>query len=191
MKKLNKFYILLAFEFVLILLASRMWVDTFLTILIGVWGILTLICIKIGNVDSLSKKEQLIWKLIIVLYRIFETFMKFMIVNEIIPGSWNVINRIEHFIFSVILPLALLPIIKQTIKKLHFFELIIFIVGIVLVFGTLNELWEYFLRVRMGLTSASYFSVYYWDTIFDMGVNLVGGIVSICLLYYIKEHIIL
>ena len=75
---------------------------------------------------------------------------------------------------------------KLTIKKLNSIESFIFIVGLVISIGIFNEFFEYVLRLHYHLTDSFHFSIYYWDTIYDMFMNLLGAIIGFFIIKKLK-----
>jgi len=59
---------------------------------------------------------------------------------------------------------------------------LIFIIGLICILGNLNEFLEYFIRVSFRLTDEKRFAAYYWDTIYDMMINIMGGFVGFLVL---------
>jgi len=139
-----------------------------------------------GKYDILNRKEKRSWIFTAYFYPLIEALLKIFIIKSIIPYSWNFINRTEHLIFSIVITLLLYPLMKLTIKKLNSIESFIFIVGLVISIGIFNEFFEYVLRLHYHLTDSFHFSIYYWDTIYDMFMNLLGAIIGFFIIKKLK-----
>ena len=100
-----------------------------------------------------------------------------MIQKNIIPYSWFWLNRLEHFCSAIGVSIILLPIYVNIWHSLKWWQNLIFVLGLVCLIGNLNEFCEFFLRCFQPINDSK-FALYYSDTIYDMGVNLIGGFVG-------------
>jgi len=99
-------------------------------------------------------------------------------VNHIIPDSWILVNRLEHFCWAIALTLLFLPLISQIWNRLEIWQSLLFVVGFVCLLGNLNEFLEYFTRVQQHPIDQAKFAWFYIDTIYDMMMNLLGSLVG-------------
>lgn len=109
-------------------------------------------------------------------YPIVESGLKLLINNNVIPYSWELLNRVEHTMFSVCLTALMWFLLRfNTNNKLSLLYKGLIVVGIVVVIGNFNEFWEAFLRDVFVNPDISKQAAYYWDTIIDMVMNLLGS----------------
>ncbi len=160
----------LAFGFTL----SYLWV-----FILSIWLIIGFYIKKTKKDQQLSSKEQKMFNYVFYIYPLIETFLKFMIEKNVIAYSWFWLNRLEHIIFSMVLGILLLPLIKKTFAKLNTFEALLYFVGLVIFIGNVNEFLEYAIRIYVTqITNNVILSAYYWDTIYDLGINLIGALLG-------------
>jgi len=127
----------------------------------------------------LSSSERKIYLLIVISYPFLETIIKYFLINNLIEKSWFWINRIEHFLSALAIEMLFYPFLKPTINKLNTKEAFIFIVCVIAFIGSLNEFLEYFIRYLLGTYQVSHF---YWDTIYDMVMNIFGAVTGFLIL---------
>ncbi len=127
---------------------------------------------------KLSTSEHRLYLATSFLFPIVETWLTWMIQKNIIPYSWFWLNRLEHFCSAIGVTIILLPIYINVWHSLKWWQNLIFILGLICLIGNLNEFFEYFLRVCCKSINYSKFGFYYIDTMYDMGINLVGGFVG-------------
>ncbi|MBN2015653.1 hypothetical protein JW766_02370 [Candidatus Dojkabacteria bacterium] len=132
---------------------------------------------------KLNKKEAKFYYIVIFTYPLLEGIIKLLIVQNIIPGSWFWLNRVEHFLSAIAIEALFYPLLKPTILKLNQKEAFIFVVSTVVLIGNFNEFFEYAIRLQLKLTDAARFSAYYWDTIYDMAINILGASTGFLLLW--------
>ncbi|MDD3648075.1 MAG: hypothetical protein PHS44_06285 [Candidatus Dojkabacteria bacterium] len=158
-----------------------------MTVLLLVWGIIFFVARKKGLLDKLSHSEQGLYHFIIITYPIFETIIKYLLVENVIPGSWIWLNRVEHFLSAIGIQMLFYPFLKSTLIKLKKLEQYIFITSFTVLVGNLNEFAEYFIRIGMNLTDVYSFSSYYSDTIYDMIVNTFGATAGYFLITRVQD----
>ena len=73
------------------------------------------------------------------------------------------------------LVIIFLPIFSNIWKQLSCWQNLIFVVSFVGLLGNLKEFLEYFIRLLLNKKNHLQLAVYYWDTIYDMMMNIVGG----------------
>jgi len=103
-----------------------------------------------------------------------------MIEKNVIPYSWFWLNRLEHFSWALAVVILFLPLYRDVWNILNWWQNLIFVIGLICILGNLNEFLEYFLRMRSQNYRA--LAAYYWDTIYDMMINIVGGFVGFVVL---------
>ncbi|WP_009633646.1 hypothetical protein [Synechocystis sp. PCC 7509] len=134
---------------------------------------------RFSNLEkNLSSNEHRLYLTTAFVFPIIETWLTWMIQKDIIPYSWFWLNRLEHFFSALGVVIILLPIYINIWHKLKWWQSLIFVLGLICIIGNLNEFFEFFLRVCCKPIKHSKFAVYYPDTIYDMGVNLMGGLVG-------------
>lgn len=124
--------------------------------------------------SKLSDKEHKLYLATVLLYPVVETGIKWMIVKNVIPYSWFWLNRLEHFSWAIAVTILFLPTYTDIWKNLKWWQSMIFVVGLVCILGNFNEFFEY--GLRMG--NSKNFAAFYWDTIYDMMINMMGGLVG-------------
>lgn len=127
---------------------------------------------------NLSDNEHKLYLITAFVFPIVETGLTWMIQKNIIPNSWFWLNRLEHFCSAISVTIIFLPIYINIWHSLKWWHNLLFLLGLICLIGNLNEFFEYFLRVCCEPTSDSKLAIYYPDTIYDMGVNLIGGLVG-------------
>ncbi|MBW4664462.1 MAG: hypothetical protein KME01_09715 [Chroococcus sp. CMT-3BRIN-NPC107] len=131
--------------------------------------------------NRLSSSEHKLYLTTAFVLPIIETWLTWMIQKDIIPYSWFWLNRLEHFFSAISVTIILLPAYITIWHKLKWWQNLVFILGLICLIGNLNEFFEFFLRVCCKPVKYSRFGVYYPNTIYDMGVNLIGGLVGFLL----------
>jgi hypothetical protein len=132
--------------------------------------------------SKLSAQEQNLYSITIFLYPLVETSLKWMIVNNAIHNSGFWLNRLEHFSGAIAVAIIFLPIYLDIWKNLKYWQNLIFVISFICLVGNLNEFLEYFIRLQSHLTDTERFAAYYWDTIYDMMMNVMGGFMGFVLL---------
>jgi hypothetical protein len=139
-----------------------------------------------GMHKNLNRKEYIYYMVVIILYPIFEAVIKYMLINDIIPYSWNWLNRIEHFIAAIAIETLFYPFLKPTLAKLNKSESFLFMVFTTSFIGVVNEFMEYGIRIHYHFTDSLKFSYYYWDTIYDLAINVFGAITGFFVIRRLK-----
>ena len=98
-----------------------------------------------------------------------------MIEKNNLLDSWFWLNRLEHFCWAMALVIIFLPIFSDIWKGLSWWQNLLLVVSFVCLIGNLNEFLEYFIRLLLNKKNQLQLAVYYWDTIYDMMMNIVGG----------------
>lgn len=172
--KFNWFWILFASSTILFsLTVFSNWV------LLGCIWFAVFFIFKFSKLEAkLSNSERRLYLTTALVFPIVETWLNWMIQKNIVPYSWFWLNRLEHLCSSVGVTIILLPIYINIWHSLKWWQSLVFILGLVCLIGNLNEFFEYFLRVCCKAINYGKFAVYYSDTIYDMGVNLIGGLIG-------------
>ncbi|HLO87656.1 MAG TPA: hypothetical protein VK203_21990 [Nostocaceae cyanobacterium] len=131
---------------------------------------------------KLSESEHRIYLITALLYPLLESWIKWMIEKNIIPYSWFWLNRLEHFSWALATVILFLPIFRDIWKNLTWWQNLIFILGFISFLGNLNEFLEYYLRAQSPNINYRMFTLYYQDTVYDMIMNIFGGIVGFLVL---------
>ena len=131
---------------------------------------------RFTNLEStLSAKEHKLYLSTVLIYSLVETWIKLMIEKNALPDSWFWLNRLEHFCWAMALVIIFLPIFSDIWNRLSWWQNLLFVVSFACLLGNLNEFLEYFIRLLLNKKNQSQLAVYYWDTIYDMMMNIVGG----------------
>jgi hypothetical protein len=137
---------------------------------------------------GLPEGEHRIYLTTMLLYPLAETGVQWMQVRNLIPDSWTLVNRLEHFCWATALTLLFLPLIVQIWQRLEIWQSLLFIVGFVCLLGNLNEFLEYFSRIQSSPIDQAKFAWFYIDTIYDMMMNLLGSLVGFALLLGLERN---
>lgn len=131
---------------------------------------------RFTNLEStLSAKEHQLYLSTVLVYPLVETWIKWMVEKNALPDSWFWLNRLEHFCWAMALVIIFLPIFSDIWNRLSWWQNLLFVVSFACLLGNLNEFLEYFIRLLLNKKNQSQLAVYYWDTIYDMMMNIVGG----------------
>jgi hypothetical protein len=172
-KTMCKKHHFLAFALILIAISAIANLTfAFMSVLIVVWFSIAAITKVLHFDKKLSDRERKLYKITIILYPLFETIIKYFLLHDIIAQSWFWINRFEHFLSAIAIEILLYPLLKPTLKKLSLIESLIFSICTITFVGNLNEFLEYFIRHILGTYRLNFF---YWDTIYDMAMNILGA----------------
>ena len=148
-------------------------------VLLGCIWFAVFFAFRFSNLEQkLSSSEHRLYLATVFVFPIVETWLTWMIQKNIIPNSWFWLNRLEHFSSAVGISIILLPIYIDTWHRIKWWQSLVFILGSVCLIGNLNEFFEFFLRVCCQPINDEKFIVYYPDTIYDMGINLIGAYVG-------------
>lgn len=118
-------------------------------------------------------------------YPLFEFSIKAIYYLNIIPNSYDTLNRVEHFSwafsFGVIAYFLLEKEFRNSQSRIFFFITFISIINFV---GLANEIVEYFIRLSMGSSSA----YVYQDTIKDLIMNIGGSLAAFLLITKLSKN---
>lgn len=137
--------------------------------------------------SKLPYREHNIYLTTVLLYPLIETTVKWMIVKDVIPNSWFLLNRIEHFSWAVAVVIIFLPILIDIYNSLNLWHSLIITLGFICFLGNLNEFLEYLIRLQLNLTNTKRFAAYYPDTIYDMMMNIIGGFTGFLICHNTKQ----
>lgn len=131
-----------------------------------------------GLEAKLPNKEHRLYLMTMYIYPLIETSITWVIKKNIVPFSWNVLNRLEHFVTSVAVVIIFLPLFTHVWANMKWWQSLVFIIGLVCLVGNINEIFEYSLRACCRPYSDFKYATYYWDTIYDTVMNIVGGLIG-------------
>jgi hypothetical protein len=131
---------------------------------------------------ALSLTQWRSYVLAIFLYPPAETSVLLFRIAGKLPKDFDLINRGEHFCWAIALIFFFLPLIAGFWKSLNSWQNLIFILGFVCLLGNINEFLEYILRIQPASRDNALFAYFYHDTILDMMMNLLGGLVGFAIL---------
>lgn len=150
--------------------------------MVCIWFVL-FFTFRITKLESrLSVKEHRVYLITVLLYPVVETWVKWMMIENVIPNSWFWLNRVEHFCWAVAIVIIFLPLFTDVYKQLKWWYNLVFTISFICLLGNLNEFLEYFIRLNLNLTNDRQFAAYYWDTIYDMMMNIIGGLTGFLIL---------
>lgn len=132
----------------------------------------------LGLEAKLPNREHRLYLITMFVYPLIETAITWAIKKNIVPYSWHVLNRLEHFGTAVALVIIFLPVFVDIWISLKWWQSLVFILGLVCLVGNINEFFEYSLRACCKPYSDIKYAAYYWDTIYDMVMNIAGGLVG-------------
>ncbi|GAB4149596.1 MAG: hypothetical protein OHK0017_13850 [Patescibacteria group bacterium] len=155
-------------------------------ITLNTWGLM--LCAWFGMAAWLIYRKRMlpkqlsisaIYLLVIYLYPVLETIIKFAIQYNFIPGTWFWLNRAEHFFWAVAVSVLFLPYWSSIKYKITQLQLNLLIVGLVVILGNFVEFLEFGLRIQWGTINNVRGVIYYWDTIYDLMTNVIGAVVGL------------
>jgi hypothetical protein len=127
---------------------------------------------------KLTRKEQNIYYIAILIYPIIFSFTHWMIYKNVIPYSWFWLNRLEHISASFGVAIISLPLFIDISRKCNWWQELLLIIGLVSFVGNLNEFVEYYIRSSSALIDTRILAIAYTDTIYDMTMNIIGGLMG-------------
>ena len=135
---------------------------------------------------KLADTEQFFYWGVVIGYPLLETAIKWAIVKDMIPYSWFWLNRLEHFCWAIATTILFLPVVIDLLKRLPWWQGLIFVLGLICILGNINEFLEYGLRYfgSQGAIAPAKAAAYYWDTIYDMMINAIGGLVGFIIISF-------
>lgn len=130
-----------------------------------------------GMEAKLSDRDRHLYLWTLLLYTPTETAVQWLGVRGFIPSDFTWINRLEHACWAAMLCILFLPMIFQIWRQLTLWQNLLFVIGFVCLLGNLNEFFEFATRIHESANTAQ-FARFYSDTIYDMMMNLIGGLVG-------------
>lgn len=164
-KKLILVYFLLLIPFSLVL--YPLWGVQLL-----LWAGLFLFITRNKLETHLDKRFEKLFYFVSIVYPAIEIVIKIIILYNLIPYSWMVLNRIEHGLFSFCMFFILLPISYRFAKRDLIIAGLLNFLAVNLI-GNLNEVFEFGIRLFWNLEGR--FAAYYSDTLIDMIMNMLGS----------------
>jgi hypothetical protein len=165
-------FITLYMVYALLMLLFSFWIFPLWTAMLIAWFGLALLILLSKQETKLNSKLKNTFLLVIIVYPLIASLIKFILLNDTIPYSWLWLNRIEHFLWATCFGILILPLIQLLTRNQSRIIAAICLIGLITVVGNLNEFVEYLIRDYLDLTKASY----YEDTIIDMFINLLGSV---------------
>jgi hypothetical protein len=92
------------------------------------------------------------------------------------------VNRLEHGCWAIALAFFFLPLIAGLWQRLNPWQNLLMMASFVCLLGNLNEFLEYLFRLPATPENQALFAAFYSDSIYDMAMNLLGGVISFGLL---------
>jgi hypothetical protein len=156
-------------------------------LMVGVFYLLFFLFRFTGLETQLTTYEHRLYLLGYLLYAPLETTVQWMGQNALLPKGAIWINRLEHFSWAAVLTIFFLPILAPIWKRLNLWQNFLFILSFVCLLGNLNEFLEFVTRIQHSALDPVQFSAFYSDTIYDMTMNLLGGLFGFLILQSIER----
>lgn len=156
-------------------------------LMVGIFYLLFFLFRITGLEAQLTAHEHRIYLMAYLLYAPLETAVQWMGQRELLPKDASWINRLEHFSWAAVLTLFFLPILAPIWKRLNLWQNLLFILSFVCLLGNLNEFLEFLTRIQHSTLDPVRFSAFYSDTIYDMMMNLFGGLLGFVILKSIEQ----
>ncbi len=169
----------LAYLYFAVLVLFSFFIFSNWTFMLFVWLILIVIFEK--KAATMPQSYRKTFAIVVYLYPLIASIIKFMVVNNTIPYSWFWLNRLEHLTWSFSMTVILCPLVYQAIKLIKSKYLFILLACITIVLGNIIEIIEFCLRQNM---SDTYMGLYYGDTMLDIIMNFTGSIIAAIFLYF-------
>jgi hypothetical protein len=155
--------------------------------IVTLFGIFWLFRLTRWEANLLPKQQYYYWWMVAT-YPLLEMAVLLWKRAGNLAQDFDWVNRLEHGYWATALAFFFLPMIAEIWKRLNPWQNLLVIASFVCLLGNLNEFLEYLLRLPATLENQARFAAYYSDTIYDMGMNLLGGLVSFGLLSLILGH---
>lgn len=126
---------------------------------------------------KLNDRDRRLYLLTLLIYAPAESAVQWLGTRGLIPSDFTWVNRLEHLCWAAMLSLIFLPMLTDIWQRLARWQSFLFIVGFVCLLGNVNEGCEFVTRLSGRLNEAQ-FARFYIDSIYDMTMNLLGGIVG-------------
>jgi hypothetical protein len=159
------------------------------------WGLMVGVCYLLfflfrftGLEAQLTPYEHRLYLMTYFLYVPLETSVQRMGQRGLLPKGAIWINRLEHFSWATVLTIFFLPILAPIWKRLNLWQNFLFILSFVCLLGNLNEFLEFATRIQHSTLDPVLFSAFYSDTIYDMMMNLFGGLLGFWILKSIEQN---
>jgi glycopeptide antibiotics resistance protein len=156
-------------------------------LMVGVFYLLFFLFRFTGLEAQLKPHEHRLYLIAYLLYAPLETAVQWMGQRGSLPKGAIWINRIEHFSWAAVLTIFFLPILAPIWKRLNGWQNLLFILSFVCFLGNLNEFLEFITRIQHSTLDPVQFSAFYSDTIYDMLMNLLGGLLGLVILKSIMQ----
>ena len=116
-------------------------------------------------------------------YLIFESILKILLSST--ENTWVLINTLEHFIWSLYFAALIYYPLFLAIPNSSKLTKSLVLISVVSLVGVMNEQLEYILRSFSGLSN----SAYYFDTIRDVTMNMLGAFtMAIAIFFKSRKH---
>jgi hypothetical protein len=180
-KKINFILIILIEAFIVSVLSFKLslqWV-----VLPYLWFAISSF-VFLNYTEQLNKLELKIFLTVVFGYLIFETAIKIIVADNILPDSYLLINLLEHFSWAACFSFVIYPIFKNDFKLIRsVFTKAFILIGTVNIIGVANEILEFVMRLNI-LNN----TLYYPDTIRDLTMNLFGASVIFGIIYILDSQ---
>jgi hypothetical protein len=144
---------------------------------------------RLGWEAELRPRERRLYWAILLLYSGLETWLQVSLQDvlfKVFPWRW--VNSGEHFLAAAVLPILLLPLVNRYWSGSRG-QFVLMVVGGVCLVGNLNELLEFATRLQIGVLAKGARwaqGPLYQDTMNDLLMNLLGGMVGASLFTWVK-----
>lgn len=138
-----------------------------------VWFAVGLIALHLNGFEN----NVLRW---VVIYPIIEAAIKMLVISALLPNSWAVLNRFEHFVGAIFITYLVARIYGAVDIWRNKRLLFIIVFTSVMTIGLLNEQFESIVRIYIiRLNDEGYGPIYYADSFWDHIANMFGAALSL------------
>jgi lysylphosphatidylglycerol synthetase-like protein (DUF2156 family) len=134
--------------------------------------------------QTLFQIEKKVFLFVTLGYPIIGTIIKFSYELDSIYNNWELLNRLEHFIFISALGVLIYPLFKTQLSKLNLVYFTVVYAGILIFVGNINEIFEFLLIQFYELKDENY----YTDSIVDLITNIISAFLGIIILNRLKLY---
>lgn len=159
------------------------------SVMLSIWYTIFIFIIWKKYNQKLIPVEKKVFLFVAISYPIIGTITKLLYELDFIYKNWELLNRLEHFIFVSALGVLIYPLFKKQLSKLSLIYFSILFAGVLILIGNTNEIFEFLLIQFYELKDENY----YKDTIVDLVTNIISAffgiiILNILGLYYLNSN---
>lgn len=159
----------------------------FMSLRISVWILGWFVAARIiaagGRLNGMENSQQRLFIRVVMWYPVLELILSSLVIFNIFPYTWYLLNRIEHSVLIIALMVLVQPVLYPYLKGKSAIVVFLSLAGFTLLFGICNELFEFVIRIFGNGLREKYVTGYYWDSIYDLAYNIVGLILGYVLFW--------